>query len=199
LSDLIVKICGVTTADDARACEAAGADLVGINLWPRSPRCVAPARAAEIVAALGLGRAAPVAVLVDPTEADVRAAVEIGCRYVQVHGDATAASATTVPVIRAVAAAQVVDAPNGVHALLVDSASVGGTGRPIGDDLVDRVAGLARRARVLLAGGLTPETVGAAIRRVRPWGVDVASGVESAPGRKDPAKVRSFVEAARAA
>lgn len=186
MSDLVVKICGVTTADDARACEEAGADLIGINFWPGSPRYVEPGRAAALIAALR--RAEAVGVFVGRAE-DIP-----GIRYAQIHGDGGA----SVPVIRAVAAADL-PAPDGDFALLVDSARVGGTGVAIADALLDRVAEAARTRRVLVAGGLTPATVGDIVRRVRPWGVDVASGVEAAPGRKDPAKVRAFVEAARAA
>lgn len=189
-----MKICGITTPEDACACEKAGANLVGLNFWPRSPRHVSPDRAREIVAVLR--RAEAVGLFVDPAPGEVEAAVAAsGVRYAQIHG----AGGAPVPVIRAVPADRLPVDSGTDHALLVDSARVGGTGVPIDEARLEAVAALARRARVLLAGGLRPETVGAAVRRVRPWGVDVASGVETVPGRKDPAKVEAFIEAARRA
>lgn len=203
---LVVKICGVTTPNDAAACQAAGADLLGVNFWPSSPRCVSPERVgAEIRNAVGIPM---VGLFVDPTLDEIERALEAsGVGIVQLHG----AAAPEIPrswrveVIRAAPVrspadvAQAETAAAGAGTLLVDSAAVGGSGTPIDASLLDALAGLARRRRLLLAGGLRPDTVGAAVRRVRPWGVDVASGVESAPGRKDPAKVRAFVAAAREA
>lgn len=212
-----VKICGTTSLADARLAAEAGADLLGFIFYPPSPRHVAPEEAARIVATLRAerGAAAPqmVGVCVDEPVERVRTLIdEIGLDLVQLHGSEPPAELRLLapyafkalrPQTRGDAEAlvatysDVVPANPAAPDFLVDSYhpwKMGGTGEPI-NLAIGQV--LARRFRLLLAGGLTPENVAEAIARVQPWGVDVASGVEAEPGRKDPEKVRAFVRAAK--
>jgi len=200
-----VKICGVTSVDDALACASAGADAIGINLVASSPRRVDDARAKEIADAIR-GRAMSVGVVADLSIAAMRALREraaLDC--LQLHGDESPADlAPLLPhaykAIRVASAADVAraDAFGGDY-VLVDArtdGALGGTGRAFDWTLV---ANLAARRRLTLAGGLTAENVQEAIRVVSPYCVDVASGVEipGDPRRKDPARVRAFVTAAK--
>ena len=208
-----VKICGVTTPADAAFAAACGADAVGLNFYPPSPRYLPPDRAAELVRALPAD-CRPVGVFVaeDATPVAVLAAA-LGLGGVQTYAAAPPradfAPAAFVPAFRVrdaadldhvrrfVAAAAAAGRP--AAAVLLDSfvpGEVGGTGHRAPWHLL---AGFAPGVPVILAGGLTPDNVAEAVRVVRPAGVDVASGVESAPGRKDPGKVRAFVRAARGA
>lgn len=202
---MYVKICGVTRRQDAEACVAAGADAVGINLVPASPRCVSVAAARALADAVR-GRLQVVVVTADLDDARMREVIEAtGCDRLQLHGDESpsqveALAPVTFKAVRigSEADARAARAFAG-EPLLVDArhgAMLGGTGRRVDVALVEP---LARARRVLLAGGLTPENVAEAIAAVRPWGVDTASGVESAPGIKDHARVATFVAAARAA
>jgi phosphoribosylanthranilate isomerase len=193
---MIVKICGITGVDDAALARDAGADWIGINLWPGSKRFVEPARAQAIAdAAVGLVR---VAVLVNATAAVVEQALA-WADLLQFHGDET--PETCAPYagrfIRALpfTAIDTLDRySTDLFLLDTPTAGYGGSGRTYDFGLATAAA---RKWRVLVAGGLTPENVGAAVRAVRPFGVDVASGVEAAPGRKDPDKLRRFVAAAK--
>lgn len=209
-----VKVCGITRLEDARAALEAGADFLGFNFYPPSPRYLAPERAAQIIAALPAA-ARTVGIFVNAGLATVQNIAAL-CRldYIQLHGDeppefvqALSPRAFKALRPRSVAEAEVaaaVYAPLGpaeadVPLLLVDAyraGRYGGTGEK-GDWAL--AAGLASRYRLLLAGGLTPENVAEAIRQVRPWGVDVASGVESAPGIKDHDKMRRFIQEAKRA
>ena len=200
-----VKICGVCRVEDARAAARAGADFLGVNFWPGSPRHVDLARAAEIAeAASGTPL---VGVFVDaPREQVERVAAEVGLAAVQFHGGEDAAYCRdwpwrTIKALRlrpgddvaALAARYPTD-----YVLLdthVDGLP-GGTGVPLAP-AID--LGPVPRARLFVAGGLRPETVAAAIRRWQPFAVDVASGVEERPGRKDHAKVEEFIRRAKAA
>jgi phosphoribosylanthranilate isomerase len=203
-----VKICGVTNWSDARAACDAGANLLGLNFYEKSPRRVSTAEAAQIRGKLPAGvEAVGVFVNSSPEEiASLRAFVRFNA--VQFHGDEgpgmVSQVASTVPVIKAfrVAAGFVISAfdayPN-VFAFLLDAVQAGqygGTG-------LTTDWGLARRAaashRIILAGGLTPENVAAAILLVRPYAVDVASGVESRPGKKDAMKLQEFIREVRRA
>jgi phosphoribosylanthranilate isomerase len=199
-----VKICGVTTAEDALMCVAAGASAIGLNFVDASPRRVTVERAREISRAVR-GRTLVVGVVADmevPAMRDLLASAELEC--LQLHGDETPATlATLLPhaykAIRVATAEDVAQARafQGPY-LLVDArvpGALGGTGATFDWSLVKE---LARARRLTLAGGLTPGNVARAIEAVAPYCVDVASGVESAPGVKDPAKVRAFLEAARA-
>jgi phosphoribosylanthranilate isomerase len=209
-----VKVCGLTTVADALACAAAGVDWVGLNFHPASPRFIEPARAAEIVAALPPA-CTPVGLFVDRPPAFVlETAGRVGLRAVQLHGDEPvedlAALTPRLTVVRAfrLSGAEAFDrmlldlrraADLGCPParVLVDAfapGQTGGTGRTIAPDFLDRLAAL---PGLILAGGLNPENVAGFVARVRPWMVDVASGVESSPGRKDPARVAAFIRAAR--
>jgi phosphoribosylanthranilate isomerase len=198
-----VKICGVKTVADAVACADLGADAVGVNLVPTSPRYVDEGAARAIVDAVG-GRALVVAVVADLSVErmrELRDATGVGC--LQLHGGETADAVTALlphayKAVRVGGQRDVADAESmpGDY-VMVDArveGALGGTGRTLDWNLV---AGLARKRKLVLAGGLTPDNVGTAVATVQPWCVDVASGVESAPGVKDLAKVRAFVAAAR--
>ncbi len=200
-----IKICGVTSAEQAESCVEAGADSVGVNFVPASPRCVDIETGRSIVRAIG-SRALVVAVVAGmplPAMRALRDATGVGC--LQLHGDETADDVTAL-LPHAYKAVRVATAGDVARArampgdyVLVDAkveGIFGGTGHAFDWGLV---VGLAKERRVVLAGGLTPENVTRAIEIVRPWCVDVASGVESAPRVKDPAKVRAFVAAVRAA
>jgi phosphoribosylanthranilate isomerase len=207
-----VKICGVTTPDDARRAADAGADAVGLNFYPHSPRHVTPAQAAAVVRTLP-PFTAPVGVFVGtPVRQVCAVAFQLGLRAVQTYDDQppdenpfpfahvpafrVKDAAGLDHVRRFVTAATAAGRPPA--AVLIDShveGQLGGTGHVAPWHLL---AGFDPGAPIILAGGLTHENVAAAVAAVRPWGVDVASGVESAPGRKDPDKVARFVAAARA-
>ncbi|HUL77409.1 MAG TPA: phosphoribosylanthranilate isomerase [Vicinamibacteria bacterium] len=208
---LLVKICGITSAADAALAVDAGADAVGFVFWFMSPRRVEPARAAEIAQNLPES-VLRVGVFVDhPREEMVRIADTAGLDLLQLHGDEPPEDLVGLPrpVLKAVRVGRGFSAEEAqryrphVAGLVVDTRlpgetqMPGGTGVPFDWSLVK---GLADRVPFLmLAGGLGPWNVAEAIRAVRPHAVDVSSGVEGLPGRKDPAKVRAFVEAARAA
>jgi phosphoribosylanthranilate isomerase len=193
---MFVKICGVTRADDARAAVDAGAGAIGFVFWPGSPRFVDPYRARAIAAqlppfvtAVGLFVNQPAAYV-----NGVASLVRLGA--VQLHGDETPEFASTVisPVIKALPVAAADAWPRETTLLLDahDPVKRGGTGRTIDWSAAAVVAG---RRRVLLAGGLTPDNVADAIAWVRPFGVDVSSGVERAPGIKDHQRIRALFEA----
>jgi phosphoribosylanthranilate isomerase len=193
-----IKICGLTSAEAVDAALAAGADAIGF-VCAESVRRVAPSRAAEL-AAPALGRAQCVAVTRHPDlallqEIDAEWAPDLWQSDAADHAAAGLVSqlphARRLPVLRAGQAW-----PEPLPELLLFEGPVSGTGR-VGD--WDEAARLAQRTRVVLAGGLNASNVAAAIRRVCPWGVDVSSGVEEAPGVKSPRKINEFVRAARAA
>lgn len=201
---VFVKICGIANAADCAAVAAVGPDAMGFVLWPGSKRAVTAQAIAPWVRDLPAG-ILKVGVFVDAAPDDVRRAMDTGGLDVaQLHGAESAAAFRGFPrrVWRAVAlrgSDEPVPVGWSVDAFLVDTyhaGASGGTGR-VGDWAA--AASFVRRspARVLLAGGLTPSNVRAAMEAVAPWGVDVSTGVESAPGRKDAARVRAFVEACR--
>lgn len=208
-----IKICGVTTPADARFAADAGADAVGLNFYPKSPRYVAPQQAAALVRALP-AFTAPVGVFVGmPMRQVCAVAFQLGLRGVQTYDDHPPED-DPFPFAH-IPAFRVKDATGLEHvrkfvettaalgrkpaAVLLDSyveGLLGGTGHRAPWGLL---AGFDPGVPVVLAGGLTPENVAEAVALVRPWGVDVASGVESAPGIKDRAKVAHFVKNVRAA
>jgi phosphoribosylanthranilate isomerase len=208
-----IKICGVTTPEEACMAAEAGADAVGLNFYPPSPRFVTPSQAAAIVRALP-AFTAPVGVFVEkPLRQACAMAFQLGLRAIQTYDDPPATEDpfpfAHIPAFRVQSAEQLAaiaswvrsaqSAGRGPAAVLIDAhvpGQFGGTGRPAPWELL---AEADLGTAVILAGGLTPDNVGQAIRLVRPWGVDVASGVESAPGRKDPARVAEFVKAAQEA
>jgi phosphoribosylanthranilate isomerase len=201
-----VKICGMTRPQDAAVAVAAGADLVGLVFYSRSPRCVTLERAAEIVRELPPD-VLRVGLFVNPEPREVDEAVaRCSLQMVQFHGDESPKfcrqfGCMTMKAFR-------VRGPKVLQTLrqyptdawLLDAfvpGAQGGTGQTFDWTLATQAVHLG--TPVFLAGGLTAHNVAEAIRSVRPYGVDVSSGVESAPGRKDPEKVRDFVRAAREA
>lgn len=212
-----VKICGITNLDDALVAVEAGADLLGFILYPKSPRYIVPAAIARIVARIKADHAPAircVGVFVNEPLEVIRAILaEASLDYAQLHGDEPPALLDALPgraykALRPATAAEATaqantfarTAPAHGPRLMVDAydpAEYGGTGKKAD---WTAAATLARRhPGLLLAGGLTPDNVAAAIRTVQPWGVDVASGVEASPGHKDHAKVRAFVRHAKQA
>lgn len=200
-----VKICGITTAEDAADAVEAGADALGFVFVPGTPRAVSPEAAGRIVETLPPFITA-VGVFVDrPVQDILDIAAQCGFQAVQLHGDEPAESARRIP-LKVIKAIRVKDAgslrPVGTypaHAFLLDAfveGKPGGTGSVLPWDLATQVSGM---ARIILSGGLRPETVGQAVRLVRPYAVDVSSGVELRPGRKDRQKVREFIAAVRRA
>ncbi len=216
---MLVKVCGLRDAGTAVAAARLGADWIGLNFHPPSPRSITPEAGAEIVSALA-SLAESVGLFVDRPAAEVaKVAARLGLRTVQLHGDeppsyvAELARLASIPlrIVRAfrladqasvaamgryVAEVEALGCP--LHAALVDAyvpGQAGGTGQAIAEDLLDGLDGSAMR--IILAGGLTPKNVAARVARSRPWMVDVASGVESAPGVKDVSRIRHFIEQIR--
>ena len=195
-----VKVCGVRSVAQARHAEACGADAIGLNLHPASPRFVTPELGARIAASVGLE---VVMVVVDRSLEDLAALVAaVGPDTVQLHGSEGPALAAglAVPAYRAFRAHGDVEAEIqawGPDRFLLDAhvpGLPGGTGRRVDEALARRCASL---GTLVLAGGLDPANVAGIASRVQPWGVDAASGVESSPGVQDPDRVRAFVAAAR--
>jgi phosphoribosylanthranilate isomerase len=195
---MLVKICGITRLEDADAAVRAGAGAIGFIFWPKSPRFIDPFRAARIAAHLP-AFVTPVGVFVNQPTAYVNGVarlVRLGA--VQLHGDETMeyAAAIRSPVIRALKVGDTrVDSWPSQDTVLLDADDPirrGGTGQTI--DWV-AAASVAARRNIVLAGGLTPENVADAIARVRPFGIDVSSGVERAPGIKDHKRLRALFEA----
>jgi len=202
---LRIKICGITNEADARHAAACGADALGLVFYLKSPRAVSPEQARRIVAALP-PFVTTVGLFVNEAPDKVREIVDYcGLDVIQLHGDETPAQCLYPPrrvlkALRVKGEESLVGAENyQVSALLLDAwhpDSYGGTGC-LGD--WELAAQVAAERPVVLAGGLTPDNVAEAIRRVRPYGVDVSSGVEIAPGQKDPERVAAFIRNARAA
>ena len=196
-----VKICGITRLEDAQAAAALGASYVGFVLWANSPRATSVRTVRAIVPALPES-VTPVGVFVDPTADDVEAAAAAGIRLAQIHGEAPVfRRGVIIPVVRAVHLA--VNREDGVEPDIADELVLldahdpvkrGGTGTTVD---WRRAARIARGRRVILAGGLTPDNVGDAIAQVKPYAVDVASGVESQPGVKDHARLQAFFAAVK--
>lgn len=200
-----VKICGMTRAEDVREAVRLGADAIGFVLWAGSPRAIGTAEAARIAATMP-PFVTRVGVFVNATPADVaRAVLEIGLDVVQLHGDEDVEAYRQVAarMIKAVApdtrlaVADALRLPADVGLLIdaQDAEKRGGTGR-LGHWA--HAAEIARSRPVILAGGLTAGNVAEAIAAVRPWGVDVSSGVEDAPGIKSPRRLREFLAAIHA-
>lgn len=202
--DTKVKICGITSVADGLAAAEAGADMIGLMFAEHSPRLISLSTAAEISRAVS-PFIVKVAVFVNPSEDLVlRAIGECGVTLLQFHGDETPDFCTqfgtmSMKAFRIRDENSLVALPNyPTDAYLLDAYSAaarGGTGEKFNWDLA--VAAQRFGKPIFLAGGLTPENVAAAVRQVNPFGVDVSSGVESAPGRKDHAKVRAFIQAVR--
>jgi phosphoribosylanthranilate isomerase len=204
---VIVKICGITRPEDAVAAVRAGADWLGLNFWPTSKRHLSLAQASDVVRAARQERreVAIVGVFVDQPLGEVTGVLSaLELDRAQLHGDEPPDYVRRLGdrAIKAVPLAEPAQldelAEYDCPVVLVDTPSPGRGGSGIvGDWSAAREA--AAQRRVILAGGLTPENVADAIAQVQPWGVDVASGVESAPGVKDVALMARFVAEARAA
>ena len=202
-----IKICGITNPEDAAAAVEAGVDALGFVLYRKSPRYIEPHLVKQIIAELP-PFVLPVGVFVNEDAKVLRDLMDsCGLALAQLHGDETATYCETLgrPVLKAIRlkdrrsflALAEFKGRAGVRGLLLDAYSddaYGGTGRTTDWSLAAEVA---RAATVVLAGGLTAENVGAAIRTVRPYGVDVSSGVEDRPGKKNREKMRAFVQAAK--
>jgi phosphoribosylanthranilate isomerase len=211
-----IKICGVRSREDATAAAEAGADGVGLNFYPQSPRFISRETAQK--ALTGQVGVEAVGVFVNSLPETIQSiATAIGLTAIQLHGDEPPESLVALPGLPVILARRLDD--RGVAAIAEDLEACRAAGRLPDAVLVDALtpgrfggtgetaswAGLADYRQwlgempLILAGGLTPENVAEAIRIVRPFGVDVASGVESSPGVKDHDKIRRFVEAAREA
>ena len=202
-----VKVCGITNAEDALDAVDAGADALGFIFYEKSPRYVVPAVAARIIAGLP-PLITPVGVFVNEGLATVRSIMDTcGLAMAQLHGDESASYCLELarPAMKALRlknrgsllALAEYQGRGGVRGFVLDTFSelaYGGTGQVTDWGLAAEVA---KSTPILLAGGLTPENVTEAIRTVHPYGVDVSSGVESAPGKKDHVKVHAFLKAVR--
>jgi phosphoribosylanthranilate isomerase len=202
-----VKICGLKHAEDVAAAVAAGADSLGFNFWKGSPRYIDPARAQRLVE-----NAPPsvltVGVFVDEELEEVLAiADQTGIMALQLHGNETPDYVERLGAYLKIKTLKVGDDFQPELMRQYESASLfllegyvpgkaGGTGRTFDWSKAEQAK---KYGKIILAGGLTPGNVAAAVRHVRPWGVDVASGVESEPGKKDPKLIRDFIRAARSA
>ncbi len=201
-----IKICGIKTLSDALAAMDAGADLIGFNFYPKSPRYISVGQCRDIMSVMRrYGHIQYVGVFVNSSVEDIRATMETcGLRLAQLHGDESSEMLCSLSGQAFKAFRGIPQEINGfaredAPAFLVD-ASVKGVygGSGVTADWIS-AADLAKKYQLLLAGGLTPDNVADAIRQVKPWGVDVASGVESAPGQKDPSKMKAFVKTVKEA
>lgn len=208
-----IKICGVTLPDDAARVASAGADFIGLNFWPRSKRYLARERAPMIASIVrSTGTAKLVGVFVDAEVDEIQSiASTVDLDIIQLHGDETPDEVKRIslavyrPVWKAISVSSARDLSAldvwPAEAILLDAPTPGRGGAGATFDWQ-----LAREAReryptinFVLAGGLNPENVTSAIQTVEPWAIDVASGVEAAPGVKDAAKLEAFITAARQA
>jgi phosphoribosylanthranilate isomerase len=197
---MFVKICGITRAEDADAAVEAGARALGFVFWPESPRFVDPYRARAIVSRLPAFVTTVGLFVNQPQEYVAGVAALVRLNAVQLHGDETVEYAAAIrhPVIKALTLGDAADGwPERVTVLLDahDPARRGGTGRTID---WTAAAAIAARRPILLAGGITPDNVVDAVARVRPFGIDVSSGVERSPGIKDRERMNALFEALNA-
>ncbi|MNF60269.1 N-(5'-phosphoribosyl)anthranilate isomerase [compost metagenome] len=205
MSAVRIKICGITRIEDALAAVAAGADAIGLVFYAKSPRAVTPAQAKAIVAALP-PFVTSVGLFVDMPRAELqRLLVEVPLDLLQFHGDESPEDCAGHgrPFIKALrvkpgddVAAAIARYPEAAG-ILLDTyvpGTPGGTGEAFDWSLVPRDAA----KPVVLAGGLTPDNVGDAVRQVRPYAVDVSGGVEASKGIKDAEKIKAFIQRARA-
>jgi phosphoribosylanthranilate isomerase len=199
-----VKICGITNVDDGLAAAEAGADVLGFVFYDQSPRRIALPAAAGLIGQLPPFVLKAGVFVNAPEDVVLRAIAECGLNLLQFHGDEPPAyclqfGLMSMKAFRIRGAASLQALPNyPTDAWLLDAycpGKPGGTGETFNWDLAREARGYGRP--VFLAGGLTPENVAEAVRRAQPYGVDVSSGVEAAPGRKDHAKIRAFIHAAK--
>ncbi len=203
-----VKICGITNREDAELCVKFGADMIGFNFYPKSKRYISPETVEAIVRDLAQS-VTKIGVFVNASIDEILVARKLGnLDAIQLHGDETAELITEIRtnmdtrIIKAVrvASQKEIDeaATLGADDLLLDSfsaAEYGGTGQTFDWSLARESS--SRNGNIYLAGGLNPENVEEAIRIVCPYAVDVASGVESSPGKKDPQKLEAFIRNAK--
>jgi phosphoribosylanthranilate isomerase len=206
MNRVFIKICGITSLEDAQMAVAAGADALGFNFWTGSPRCISPQEAAKITLNLG-ANTVKIGVFVDAGALEITETLRAaGLDLAQIHGrvplltgrfwQALSAGPDLENQLQIALQSSAAEASI-PEAFLIDTpagAQRGGTGRAFDWRTVRGLPG-----RIVLAGGLGPENVAQAIREAWPWGVDACSRLESAPGRKDPAQVRAFIQAVREA
>ena len=199
-----IKICGIKTVKDALAAMEAGADLIGFNFYPKSPRYIDVGTCRNIMSVMRKqGHVTYVGVFVNASVEEVYATIETcGLSLAQLHGDETpemlnALNGKAFKAFRGIPSDITGYERNDAPALLVDAAVKGVYGGSGVTADWSAAKELAKKYPLLLAGGLTPENVADAVRQVTPWGVDVASGVDSAPGEKDAAKMSAFVKAVK--
>lgn len=201
-----VKICGITNLKDARQALESGASFIGFNFYRRSPRYITPSAARRILQRLP-ERVKSVGVFVNESEDKVLTiAHHVGLHYLQLHGEESPGTVArlkrTLPVIKAIrvrdsfSTGQLTPYKHATAFLLdgFDRRRHGGSGKTFQWDIARRAN---RAGRIFLAGGLTPDNIGAAIRSAKPYAVDVCSGVEAKPGKKNPALVKDFMRAVR--
>lgn len=208
-SKVKVKICGITNWADARCACGSGADFLGFNFYPRSSRYIDPERARPIVRRLPANVSSVGIFVNEPPGNLIRTVRAVGLKYVQLHGDETPGMVSrlrrtlgAVKIIKAIRVRRAGDVKKAVRfddasAVLLDgfdSRSRGGAGKTFDWPLASCANG---HQRVFLAGGLAPENVAGAIRLVHPYAIDVCSGVESSPGKKDHAKIRALMRAVK--
>ena len=199
-----IKICGIKTVNDALAAMEAGAEMLGFNFYPKSPRYIGVGQCRDIMSVMRkYGHITYVGVFVNASVAEIRATMDTcALTLAQLHGDETSETLNSLYGRAFKAFRDIPQSMNGfareeAPAFLVDASvkgAYGGTG--VTADW-SHAASLAKHYPILLAGGLTPENVAQAVQLVRPWGVDVASGVESSPGVKDANKMKAFVQAVK--
>ena len=201
-----VKVCGITNLIDARASVEAGAYALGFNFYPKSPRYLPPLEAAKVIKQLPEGVVAVGVFVNEPDNTAIKAVAEMaGIHAVQLHGEESPSFCKSLNGLFIIKALRVGDdfrpaeaASFETDAILLDAFKAGlygGTGQAFDWTIAARTKQFARR--LYLAGGLNATNVGEAIKTVHPYAIDVCSGVESSPGRKDPAKLCAFMEAIR--
>jgi phosphoribosylanthranilate isomerase len=211
-----IKICGTTNLEDAMLAIDAGADALGFVFYEKSPRYIIPKAAGKIIAELPR-KVEKVGVFVNQFEDAVcRVADEAGLTMIQMHGDNEDPHVADLilecredlKILASISMQQpkpersaMMWGPDVISAFLLDSGNAskyGGTGKSFDwQTTLPSVEVISRLGKIIVAGGLTPTNVTEAIRILKPWGVDVVSGVEASPGKKDPEKVRAFIEAVR--
>lgn len=192
---MIVKICGITNETDARVAVDAGANALGFNFWPKSPRFITPRRAREIASAVP-GDYLKVGIFVNPFESELlETAEQVSLDVLQLHGNRSAFPRSSgLRIWRAVTATHAPPpARAAIEAYLLDAPALhhGGSGNTFDWSLAARFP-----HRIIIAGGLDATNVAEAIRAASPWGVDACSRLESSPGKKDAQQVRDFIRAA---